>query len=218
MTAPIPNQADAKRRPRFLLFFLLTPWAETRARRLWFLAVLSLPKRIRTYRVLSCMAMRTELNALVARRKTLRGRCEIRDAQGVVVSMEDKPSPRCAQRQGHVDVVLPSNRCAHGEATVAVSCGNTGALMAVSHDPPAQIAGRQPPCHCRAVAQPQSAGVQRDAGCRGRCARRCPTTAAVCADGRVLCAQRHGPCPPPYRIAECRHRRAQRPPRTERGL
>lgn len=71
-----------------------------------------------------------ELESLVARRKTLQGRCEIRDASGVV-SMEDKPSH--VVRNGK-DTSMWSciDSVRSGEAAVAVSCGNTGALMAVS--------------------------------------------------------------------------------------
>lgn len=71
-----------------------------------------------------------ELRALVAKRKTLRGRCEIRDAQGVV-SMHDKPSQVMRNGKGtSMWSALEAVRA--GEARVAVSCGNTGALMALS--------------------------------------------------------------------------------------
>jgi glycerol-3-phosphate acyltransferase PlsX len=71
-----------------------------------------------------------ELERLVARRKALAGRCEIRDARGVV-SMQDKPSH--VMRHGEDTSMwsaLESVR--NGEATVCVSCGNTGALMMMS--------------------------------------------------------------------------------------
>ena len=71
-----------------------------------------------------------ELERLVAKRKPLAGRCEIRDAQGVV-SMADKPSQVMRSGKGtSMWSTLESVR--NGEATVAVSCGNTGALMALS--------------------------------------------------------------------------------------
>ena len=73
---------------------------------------------------------RAELERLVAKRKHLTGRCRIRDASGVV-SMGDKPSH--VMRNGKDTSMwsaLESVR--EGEATVAVSCGNTGALMALS--------------------------------------------------------------------------------------
>jgi glycerol-3-phosphate acyltransferase PlsX len=71
-----------------------------------------------------------ELEKLVARRRGLRERCEIRDAQGVV-SMQDKPSQVMRHGKGtSMWSALESVRA--GEATVAVSCGNTGALMALS--------------------------------------------------------------------------------------
>ena len=65
------------------------------------------------------------LKPLVAKRKHLAGRCEIRNA-GDVVEMEDKPSQ--ALRQGKDTSMwsaLESVR--NGEASVCVSCGNTGA-------------------------------------------------------------------------------------------
>ena len=73
---------------------------------------------------------RGELEKLVARRKHLIGRCEVRNAPDVV-SMEDKPST--VMRQGKSTSMwsaLESVR--NGEATVCVSCGNTGALMMMS--------------------------------------------------------------------------------------
>jgi glycerol-3-phosphate acyltransferase PlsX len=71
-----------------------------------------------------------ELELLVARRKPLLGRCEIRDAQGVV-SMEDKPS-HVVRNGKDTSMWSAVESVRAGEATVAVSCGNTGALMAVS--------------------------------------------------------------------------------------
>ncbi|MGI3167703.1 phosphate acyltransferase PlsX [Pseudooceanicola sp. C21-150M6] len=71
-----------------------------------------------------------QLKKLVMRRKHLRGRCEIRDAQSVV-EMTDKPSQVMRHGKGtSMWSCLESVR--DGEATVAVSCGNTGALMALS--------------------------------------------------------------------------------------
>jgi glycerol-3-phosphate acyltransferase PlsX len=71
-----------------------------------------------------------KLSKLIARKKALAGRCEIRDATGVV-SMADKPSHIMRHGQdtsmwAAIDAVRDK------EATVAVSCGNTGALMALS--------------------------------------------------------------------------------------
>ncbi|MCT4608777.1 MAG: phosphate acyltransferase PlsX [Pelagimonas sp.] len=71
-----------------------------------------------------------DLSKLVAKRRILDGRCTIRHAQDVV-SMEDKPSQ--VMRHGKATSMwstLESVR--NGDATVAVSCGNTGALMALS--------------------------------------------------------------------------------------
>ncbi|MDO5631016.1 MAG: phosphate acyltransferase PlsX [Paracoccus sp. (in: a-proteobacteria)] len=71
-----------------------------------------------------------ELTRLVSRRKGLAERCDIRDAQGVV-TMNDKPSQVIRNAQGtSMWSAIESVRA--GEATVAVSCGNTGALMALS--------------------------------------------------------------------------------------
>ena len=70
------------------------------------------------------------LERLVARRRNLRDRCEIRDADGVV-TMEDKPSQVMRHGKGtSMWSCLESVR--NGDAKVAVSCGNTGALMALS--------------------------------------------------------------------------------------
>ena len=70
------------------------------------------------------------LTKLVAKKKPLRGRVEIRDAKGVV-SMEDKP--RDVVRSGKdssMYAAIESMR--NGEAAAVVSCGNTGALMMLS--------------------------------------------------------------------------------------
>ncbi|MBV2360758.1 phosphate acyltransferase PlsX [Thalassococcus sp. CAU 1522] len=73
---------------------------------------------------------RDELERLISRRKQLRDRCEIRDAAGVV-TMHDKPSQ--VMRNGKDTSMWSTLDCVrNGEATVAVSCGNTGALMALS--------------------------------------------------------------------------------------
>ncbi|WP_347268077.1 phosphate acyltransferase PlsX [Paracoccus sp. (in: a-proteobacteria)] len=73
---------------------------------------------------------RAELEPLIARRDGLAGRCDIRDAGGVV-TMDDKPSQVLRKGEGtSMWSALESVRL--GEATAAVSCGNTGALMALS--------------------------------------------------------------------------------------
>ena len=71
-----------------------------------------------------------ELRRLIGRRRELADRCDIRHAPGVV-TMHDKPSQviRSAQDTSMWSAI-ESVRA--GEATVAVSCGNTGALMALS--------------------------------------------------------------------------------------
>ncbi len=71
-----------------------------------------------------------ELGRLIERRKNLHGRCEIRNASDIV-SMTDKPSQVIRSgRDTSMWSALESVR--NGEATVCVSCGNTGALMAMS--------------------------------------------------------------------------------------
>ena len=73
---------------------------------------------------------RAELEGLIARRSELAGRCDLRDAAGVV-TMDDKPSQVLRKGEGtSMWSALESVRS--GEALAAVSCGNTGALMAVS--------------------------------------------------------------------------------------
>jgi len=71
-----------------------------------------------------------ELGRLIARRRGLAGRCTIRHAPRVV-TMQDKPSQVMRHGEGtSMWSCIESVR--KGEATVAVSCGNTGALMALS--------------------------------------------------------------------------------------
>ena len=73
---------------------------------------------------------KAELEKLVARKKALTGRVEIRDATDVV-TMEDKPSQVMRHgKQTSMWSALDSVRSK--EADVCVSCGNTGALMALS--------------------------------------------------------------------------------------
>jgi len=70
------------------------------------------------------------LAPLVRRRKQLAARCEIRHAP-VTVAMTEKPSH--VMRHGQDTSMWSTIESVRsGEATVAVSCGNTGALMALS--------------------------------------------------------------------------------------
>lgn len=70
------------------------------------------------------------LKKLIARRRGLSARVEIRDAPDVV-TMDDKPSHVMRNGKGtSMWATLESVR--DGEADGAVSCGNTGALMALS--------------------------------------------------------------------------------------
>ncbi|HUE63795.1 MAG TPA: phosphate acyltransferase PlsX [Rhizomicrobium sp.] len=71
-----------------------------------------------------------QLNKLVARHAALKARCAVRHAQDRV-SMEDKPSH--VLRRGRDTSMWHAIDCVKvGDADVAVSAGNTGALMAVS--------------------------------------------------------------------------------------
>ncbi len=71
-----------------------------------------------------------ELERLVNKRKNLIGRVEICNADGVV-SMEDKPSQVMRKGKG-TSMWSAVEAVRDGAATVCVSCGNTGALMAIS--------------------------------------------------------------------------------------
>ena len=71
-----------------------------------------------------------ELSRLVRRRRQLDGRCDIRDAPGVV-TMDAKPSQVVRQARGS-SMLSSLESVQAGEATVCVSCGNTGALMALA--------------------------------------------------------------------------------------
>ena len=71
-----------------------------------------------------------KLERLVARKKPLRGRVEIRDAVDEV-SMDDKPSQ--VMRNGKTTSMWSAiDSVRNGDADVCVSCGNTGALMMLS--------------------------------------------------------------------------------------
>lgn len=71
-----------------------------------------------------------ELNSLVRVHKILIGRCEVRHCEEKV-SMLDKPSQII--RNGRSTSMWSALECVrNGEAEVCVSCGNTGALMAMS--------------------------------------------------------------------------------------
>ena len=73
---------------------------------------------------------RTELLPLVAQNKILTGRCDIRDAKGVVI-MTDKPS-QVIRTGKNTSMWSALESVRSGEASGCISCGNTGALMAIS--------------------------------------------------------------------------------------
>ncbi|MDJ0994200.1 MAG: phosphate acyltransferase PlsX [Dinoroseobacter sp.] len=73
---------------------------------------------------------KVEIDRLVARRKILKGRVVVRNAEAVV-QMSDKPSQ--VMRSGkNTSMWSAIDSVRNGEASVCVSCGNTGALMALS--------------------------------------------------------------------------------------
>ncbi len=71
-----------------------------------------------------------ELERLIGKRAELAAACDIRHADGVV-TMEEKPSHVMRHGKG-TSMWSAIEAVKDGEASVAVSCGNTGALMAVS--------------------------------------------------------------------------------------
>jgi glycerol-3-phosphate acyltransferase PlsX len=71
-----------------------------------------------------------ELKALVAKKRVLDGRVEFRNARDVV-TMHDKPSQVMRNGKG-TSMWSALDSVKQGEAAGAVSCGNTGALMALS--------------------------------------------------------------------------------------
>jgi phosphate acyltransferase len=71
-----------------------------------------------------------ELARLLRRRPSLSGRAEIRHAPDVV-TMDDKPSRVMRNARG-TSMLSAIDAVAQGEAGSVVSCGNTGALMALS--------------------------------------------------------------------------------------
>ncbi len=70
-----------------------------------------------------------ELNPLIAKRR-LAGRCEVRDVREFV-KMDDKPAQVMRHGKG-TTMWAAIDAVKNGEADAVVSCGNTGALMAVS--------------------------------------------------------------------------------------
>ncbi|MGH1578715.1 phosphate acyltransferase PlsX [Planktotalea sp.] len=70
------------------------------------------------------------LDPLVKRRKELSGKCDIRDVPDVV-KMTDKPS-QTLRTGKNTSMWSAIDAVKNGEAAACVSCGNTGALMAMS--------------------------------------------------------------------------------------
>jgi glycerol-3-phosphate acyltransferase PlsX len=72
---------------------------------------------------------RAELLKLISQNKSLDGRCDIRDAKDVV-SMTDKPS-QVIRTGKNTSMWSALETVRSGEASGCISCGNTGALMAL---------------------------------------------------------------------------------------
>ncbi|WP_101066273.1 phosphate acyltransferase PlsX [Roseovarius salinarum] len=73
---------------------------------------------------------RETLEPLLAKRRHLEDRCEIRDATDIV-TMDDKPG-NVLRHGRNTSMWSAIDSVRNGEATVCVSCGNTGALMMLS--------------------------------------------------------------------------------------
>ena len=73
---------------------------------------------------------KADIKPLVDRRSALKGRCEVRDAPDIV-TMDDKPS-QVVRNGKNTSMWSAIEAVRNKEASVAVSCGNTGALMALS--------------------------------------------------------------------------------------
>ena len=73
---------------------------------------------------------KADLQTLIQRKRALTGQVEIRDATGVI-TMADKPGHAMRNGKG-TSMWSAIDAVKDGEASVAVSCGNTGALMAIS--------------------------------------------------------------------------------------
>ena len=84
------------------------------------------------------------LTRLLAPRPQLAGRCEIRHAPSIV-KMDDKPSRVLRAAKG-TSMWATLETVAKGEAQAAVSCGNTGALMAMAMLKLRMAPGRMPRC------------------------------------------------------------------------
>jgi glycerol-3-phosphate acyltransferase PlsX len=70
------------------------------------------------------------IDPLIARRRALKGKCDVRHTE-TAVSMKEKPSHVMRHGQG-TSMWNAIDSVRDGEAQAIVSCGNTGALMAVS--------------------------------------------------------------------------------------
>ena len=150
-----------------------------------------------------------------ARAAALAERTEVRHAAGVV-AMDEKPSRALRNAQG-TSMWSALEAVKAGESPVVISCGNTGALMAL-----AMLALRKAPGVDRpAIAvlwpslNPTGYNVLLDAGADIRAD--ADDLAQVRGDGRLLRPQRPRPEAAARRAAQRRHRGAQGPLRAARG-
>ena len=111
-----------------------------------------------------------------------------------VIAMDDKPSRALRSAQG-TSMWNALETVKSGESPVVISCGNTGALMALADARAAQGAGRRPAGDRRALALAEPRRLQRAARRRRRHPRRRRRPAEVRGDGRLLRPQRAGADP-----------------------
>ena len=98
-----------------------------------------------------------------------------------------------------------------GASTVAISCGNTGALMALAMLCLRKAPGRQPAGDRRALAVAEPAAASTSSSTPAPTSAPTATTCSICGDGRLLRPQRPRPEAPARRPAQRRHRGAQGP-------
>ena len=193
------------------LYYRLTPWAETKGLQLLLRALLCFWPLNQTSAILLHGDRRT-LDPLVAR-KGLSDRIDVRHAEDVV-SMSDKPSQ--VMRHGKKTSMWSAVEAVRsGDASVCVSCGNTGALMAVSMIRLRKVDGvNRPAIACLWPSRnPGGFNVMLDVGADIRADQDDLLTYALM--GGILCPQRFGSETSTHRPVERRHRRTQRPRRTE---
>jgi glycerol-3-phosphate acyltransferase PlsX len=125
---------------------------------------------------------RPELERLIEKRRGLSEKCEIRHTDDVA-RMDEKPSSVLRHgKQTSMWSAIEAVRA--GEAPVAVSCGNTGALMLLSMVRLRKLPGVNRPAIACLWPSRNPSRLQRHARCGRRYARRCRRPSAIRADGR----------------------------------